>query len=610
MSPQCPENFITTINRWYIDTRPYVPQPHNPKSLHSLPLFSTLQRSDQEAITRFIRPADRFMSLASALLKYTFIHRRAKIPWSEVQISRTPAPHRRPYWEPPENWSTTDIYDDGDPDSEESCHIRGLEFNVSHQAGLVAIIGCSTPNPQLPSSVVPNPTPLSPTVLDSLAQIDLTGHPTCTAFDHPDLVRLGVDIACTNEDKRTPKDLTTQSKFDEWIEIFAEMFSDRERRHMRQMPIHVPVKEREEGEWASESSSSSSASSPTDGPGTGGNTKFFQNHEAKIINMKLRRFYAYWSLKEAYIKMVGEGLLASWLRELEFLDVHAPPPPPLPKENHQPSTGSNYQPKNSRNTHNIIESQGMPLPASADIYAHRKSPANILSLAPVESSISSHGAAGGAIDMVTKRESAEGVPPPPSPSSSDLPRRKASIPAADMYAQRKPSLSSPTDGSGRPRKLSIPANSTVRSQAAHAHTRNRPSHDYLSPFPDSPSTPSLLEPPLPAPSSPSGRSAAGGGHHPSPVEIAKWTPPDKAERGMTTLLRGRRVEDVQIELVAYDTDFMVATAIRGVRERRIVSGDGDGSAAPGWGEGSGWWLRLDVEQDIRPCAEGWCDCLD
>ncbi|KIW74134.1 hypothetical protein Z517_12544 [Fonsecaea pedrosoi CBS 271.37] len=595
MSPHCPANFTTTINRWYIDTRPYVPQPHNPKSLHSLPLLSTLRRSDEEAITRFIRPADRFMSLASALLKYTFIHRRAKIPWSEVQISRTPAPHRRPYWEPPENWSTTDIYDDNDPADGESSLIRGLEFNVSHQAGLVVIIGCSTPTPQLPSSVVPNPGPLSPTVLDSFAQIDLASHPTCKAFDHPDLVRVGVDIACTNEDKRTPKDLTTQSKFDEWIEIFAEMFSDRERRHMRQMPIHVPIKEREEGEWASDSSSSSAASSPTDGPGSGTNNPF-SKHEAKIINMKLRRFYAYWSLKEAYIKMVGEGLLASWLRELEFLDVHAPPAPLLPKPDLHQSAASNHQPKNSSNTHAIIESQGMPLPASADIYAHRKSQGHFSSVPPVNTSIQRGSDGAATTDTRSKRESVESflINPGSSPGTH---RRTSSIPAADMYAQRRLSFASPIEG--KPNKLSIPATTMVH---PHAHARNR-SHDYLSPFPDSPSTPSLLEPPLPATSSPNGPCA---GHHPSPVETAKWTPPQQAERGMTTLLRGKRVEDVQIELVAYDQDFMIATALRGVEERPISGSDG----GAGWGEGSGWWLRLDIEQDIRPCAEGWCSCLD
>ena len=163
MKPHSPENFETTINRWYIDTRPYVPQPFSTKHLRTLPLLSSLHPADQESVTRFIRSADRFMALASALLKYTFIHRRARIPWSEVLISRTPAPHRRPYWEPPENWSNTDIYDGKDPIFGEPCQIRGLEFNVSHQAGLVTFIGCSTPTAQLPASILPNPGPLSPT---------------------------------------------------------------------------------------------------------------------------------------------------------------------------------------------------------------------------------------------------------------------------------------------------------------------------------------------------------------------------------------------------------------------------------------------------------------
>lgn len=38
----------------------------------------------------------------------------------------------------------------------------------------------------------------------------------------------------------------------------------------------------------------------------------------------LRYFYSLWCLREAYVKMTGEALLASWLRELEIFDF-APP---------------------------------------------------------------------------------------------------------------------------------------------------------------------------------------------------------------------------------------------------------------------------------------------
>jgi hypothetical protein len=40
--------------------------------------------------------------------------------------------------------------------------------------------------------------------------------------------------------------------------------------------------------------------------------------------------------------------------------------------------------------------------------------------------------------------------------------------------------------------------------------------------------------------------------------------------------------------------------MRGIKEREIVGQQGDGS---------GWWLQLSFEEDIRPCAEGRCHCL-
>lgn len=433
--PRPPLKHRSTITRYYIDTRPLVSS--SPKSL---PLLSTLQFTDQEYVTRFIRPADRFMSLASALLKYTFIHRRTGIPWSDIHLSRTPAPHKRPYWEPPDLWTGSNTSASSHPSpSEAQSDVKGLEFNVSHQAGLVAIMGCTTPTAQLPnpSHSISSATPLSPSLPpQQLQQLSLVGHHT------PELgagqVRLGVDIACTNEDKRTPKDLNTQAKFEEWVDIFAEMFSDRERRIMMHAPVHVPVPEREEGDYGWDSSTSSEDGKPV--PLTGG------GKEAKMIEQKLRRFYAYWGLKEAYIKMVGEGLLASWLRELEFLDV---------------------------------------------------------------------------------------VPP--------------AVPEAVSRARSRSRSRNRVGG------INVPNGQA--NNHSHLHPQTGLQH-----------------------------------------EVEKWTPSEKAERGVTTLFRGKQVEDVDIEIVAYDEDFLVATATRGVEEVK------DGIEVKRW-------LRLDIENDIRPCAEGKCDCL-
>lgn len=47
-----------------------------------------------------------------------------------------------------------------------------------------------------------------------------------------------------------------------------------------------------------------------------------------VVDGKLRRFYAFWCLREAYVKMTGEAFAAPWLKELEILGVKAPDPVP------------------------------------------------------------------------------------------------------------------------------------------------------------------------------------------------------------------------------------------------------------------------------------------
>ena len=213
------------------------------------------------------------MSLASALLKYHFIHRTAKIPWSQVKLGKTPKPHLRPFWCAPTDWSAKGF--------------NGLEFNVSHQAGMVVLMGCKTPNKprdarvndqseiNIRSPAVINPDPNAITEWES--EID---------EDEGDDVRIGVDIACTWEPPRT-QDLSTQAKLAEWVEIFSEMFSDKEQEEMKNTEVSG------------------------DGMYVG-------------LTQKARRFYTCWALKEAYIKMVGEGLLEPWLRQLEFHNVPVP----------------------------------------------------------------------------------------------------------------------------------------------------------------------------------------------------------------------------------------------------------------------------------------------
>ncbi|KAL2785130.1 hypothetical protein BJX66DRAFT_315486 [Aspergillus keveii] len=236
------------LTRWYVDTRPLT------STTTSLPLLHTLRKSDQTAVQKFYHLKDKHMSLASALLKYLFIHRTCRIPWSAVNISRTPDPHRRPCFIPPA--ASGDSAREGVP-------IPEIEFNVSHQASMVAIVGTTIRPP-------------------SGAEGEDAG------WKKPEV---GVDITCVNERQSRSEEGRSLAALEKYIDIFSEVFSARELADMRSL-----------------------TGAPSD----------IRSAEYQLVDYGYRLFYTYWALKEAYIKMTGEALLAPWLRELEFSNVVAP----------------------------------------------------------------------------------------------------------------------------------------------------------------------------------------------------------------------------------------------------------------------------------------------
>lgn len=213
--------------------------------------------------------ADARLSLGSALLKRLFVSQSLDIPWQDVRIARK-----------------------GDPKHGKPCALlpngtfAPIDFNVSHQAGLVALVGCKH------------------------------------AGSDSDVVQVGVDIVCVNErdDYRT----IDQEGFDGWVDIYEEVFSEEERWDMKYNVDSITLLD----------------GTTLDGQAIGRNdrctkrdqelfaslpsgTKISFNSD-QLIEAKLRRFYTFFCYKEAYIKLAGEALLAPWLKQLEFQNVESP----------------------------------------------------------------------------------------------------------------------------------------------------------------------------------------------------------------------------------------------------------------------------------------------
>jgi 4'-phosphopantetheinyl transferase len=99
-------------------------------------------------------------------------------------------------------------------------------------------------------------------------------------------VKVGIDLTHVSMEKDVPK--LRREGFNEWVKVFESVFSAQEVRGMLQA-----------------------------GPKGA-------NPDTPALVQGLRTFYSYWALKEAYFKMTGDALLASWLQELAFSNVRPP----------------------------------------------------------------------------------------------------------------------------------------------------------------------------------------------------------------------------------------------------------------------------------------------
>jgi 4'-phosphopantetheinyl transferase len=223
--------------------------------------------------------ADAKMSLASALLKRLYISRCLDIPWKEVKLTRKgDLKHGKPCAVIPSVFTTS-------PSSSSSVEI---DFNVSHQNGLVSLIGWK-------------------------------GNASSKQ------VQVGTDIVSVNErdDYRT----IDSEGFEAWIDIYEDIFSEQERWDMKYNIDYltlldgrvIPGNQLNRLDRCCARNIPLSLTLPT----TGEKVEFSSD---LIIEAKLRRFYAYFCYKEAFIKLTGEALLAPWLTDLEFQGVRSPLP--------------------------------------------------------------------------------------------------------------------------------------------------------------------------------------------------------------------------------------------------------------------------------------------
>lgn len=216
---------------------------------------------------------DAKMSLASHLLKHLVITKYCHVPWS----SSTPIKdaNGKPIWAP------------ANPNLMGQVKIG---FNVSHQAGLVSLI----------------------------AVIGGEGKE-----------EVGTDIVCVSERLVQDYQHIEKQGFFDWVDMHGEVFSESEVSFMKLAAVELKL-----GAGLELMGFGKDALSRCQRRNMKLEVKALKGEERKettvtidsniVIEAKRRRFYAMWCLREAYVKMTGEALLAPWLKELEILDVQVP----------------------------------------------------------------------------------------------------------------------------------------------------------------------------------------------------------------------------------------------------------------------------------------------
>lgn len=198
---------------------------------------------ETDKVFRNYHVRDAKMVLGSQLLKRYLVAKFCGVPWREVTLTRDE--HKKPIYRDPATGKLP------------------IAFNVSHQAGLVALVA-------------------------------VYGYEQATGGQ----VDVGVDVVCTSE--RRDRDVKSIEKegWPSFVDVYSDVFARSEVMYLKYQIL----------------------GSVTGAPREPGTT------QGQLVDFKLRCFYTLWCLREAYVKMTAEALLAEWLGALEFRNF-APPMP-------------------------------------------------------------------------------------------------------------------------------------------------------------------------------------------------------------------------------------------------------------------------------------------
>lgn len=250
--------------------------------------MALISAAERDIVTGMRRVTDARMNLASALLKRAFVSNALGITWRDVRIGRRgDEKHGKP--------CAVDS---------SSKPISRIDFNISHSGGLVALIGyCSRLDPSVEAATNDKSEPTTKLIPDIL---------------------VGVDVVCVTEQNHVQSIYV--EGFESWIDMFEDVFTPSE---LWIMKYEIDWLSLEDGsiltlddigclERCVDCGEDIRHVTPS-----GRQINFSSD---RIIEAKLRRFLALWCYKEAYIKVSGEALLASWLKQLSFDAVQSPKP--------------------------------------------------------------------------------------------------------------------------------------------------------------------------------------------------------------------------------------------------------------------------------------------